>query len=171
MAKNAKPSKVEVRVRKRVADLEKALDDATGRLKKARKDADKARADAEKAIRKATKSAQRQIAESADAARAEIDRFRGSLRGAGGGDGASASSTATTPAPAAKKTTARKAPAKKTTARKAPAKKTTANKTTVGSGGSYASMTVAELRKAAQTKGVKGYSRMSKSELVSRLGG
>jgi len=31
-------------------------------------------------------------------------------------------------------------------------------------------MTVAELRKAAQAKGVKGYSRLSKSELVNRLG-
>ncbi|WP_370614282.1 Rho termination factor N-terminal domain-containing protein [Mumia qirimensis] len=200
MAKKTKSSKVEIELRKRVAELEKALDDVTSRLKRARKDADKSRVDAEKAIRKASKSAQRKIAETVDAARDELRRVRpGAATGSAGGDSEpsvsappSAATAGATPNPTLKKVAARDVPkpkpakkttTKKTTAKKATAKKSTARKTapsakkasastsSAAPGGSYASMTVVELRKAARTKGVKGYSSMSKADLVSRLEG
>ncbi|MGH1565557.1 hypothetical protein [Mumia sp. DW29H23] len=230
MAKK-KSSKVEVELRRRIAELEKALDDATGRLKRARKDADKARTDAEKAIRKASKSAQRKIAETVDAARDELVRLRTSaVKKASGGSEQPVEvssppseavanarstatpeptlrkvaardvpkertpvkkSTATTKKAAAKKTTAKKSTAKKSAAKKSAAKKTTAKKTpakkstateprsstapsatsAAAPAGSYASMTVVDLRKAARQKGVKGYSSLSKTQLVARLEG
>ena len=85
MAKNSKPSKAETELRKRVADLERALDDATNRLKRARKDTDKSRAEAEKAIRKASKTAQRTIAEAVSRVRDDLVAGAGDAGGEPGG--------------------------------------------------------------------------------------
>ena len=75
-------------------------------------------------------------------------------------------------APAKKTAPAKKAPAKKATAKKAPAKKAPAKKApakTASAGGPDATWTLTALRAEARSRGLSGYSRASKSQLLARL--
>ena len=69
----------------------------------------------------------------------------------------------------ATKAPAAKAPAKKSPAKKASARKATAKSTPARPPGSADARTVPELRAAARTQGVTGYSRMTKAQLVAVL--